>query len=211
MKRTLLFLLLAVLASCGPTGEGREWLENAQDRADVSGALIVQHTDGAIAEVFLYFRNADDHKLHQIRHGRAFVGQNGIGKEREGDRKTPRGEMGIETAFGILPNPGTVLPYIDIVPGTYACDCCPEFYNRIIDTAAVHHNCKGEDMAHIAPEYNYGVTTTFNSDNEWMAGSNIFVHCKGKKSHTMGCVALNEKMMKELLAGADNSFKIFVY
>ena len=51
-----------------------------------------------------------------------FVGKNGLGKTGEGDGKTPLGTLHPLSAFGIKPNPGTTMPYIDVTPTTYAFD-----------------------------------------------------------------------------------------
>ena len=45
-----------------------------------------------------------------------YCGKNGIGKMREGDNKTPIGEYGLISAFGIKDNPGTKLEYIIMSP-----------------------------------------------------------------------------------------------
>jgi L,D-peptidoglycan transpeptidase YkuD (ErfK/YbiS/YcfS/YnhG family) len=39
-----------------------------------------------------------------------------------GDGKTPLGTLRPLSAFGIKPNPGTTMPYIDVTPTTYAFD-----------------------------------------------------------------------------------------
>jgi len=75
-----------------------------------------------------------------------YVGKNGLGKKGEGDAKTPVGTLRPLSAFGIKPNPGTTMPYIDVTPTTYACDENCEYYNKIIDTSVVQHECKGEEM-----------------------------------------------------------------
>jgi L,D-peptidoglycan transpeptidase YkuD (ErfK/YbiS/YcfS/YnhG family) len=139
-----------------------------------------------------------------------YIGKNGIGKEGEGDSKTPIGEMHVLNAFGVKPNPGTTIPYIDVTNSIYACDDQCEYYNQIIDTAAVHHKCGGEDMFHIVPEYNYGIATDFNKECIWPNGSNIFIHCKGHKTWTGGCIALDEERMVELLKNCDQSLVITV-
>ncbi|MBQ5575885.1 MAG: hypothetical protein IIT37_07545, partial [Bacteroidales bacterium] len=75
-----------------------------------------------------------------------YIGKNGVEKTGEGDAKTPSGTMHITGAFGVKENPGTKINYLTVTPSIYACDEDCEFYNQIIDTATVHHNCKGEDM-----------------------------------------------------------------
>lgn len=140
----------------------------------------------------------------------AHLGKNGIGKKREGDGKTPIGTMHVLKAFGVKPNPGTTMPYINVTPNIFACDENCKYYNQIIDVAQVHHKCKGEDMSHITPGYNYGLATDFNQDCVWPRGSNIFIHCKGRNNFTNGCIALDEERMVELLKTCDLSLVITV-
>ena len=59
-----------------------------------------------------------------------WVGKNGIGKTSENDSKTPTGTLRPLSAFGIKPNPGTTMPYIDITPDIFACDENCEYYNK---------------------------------------------------------------------------------
>ncbi len=137
-----------------------------------------------------------------------YIGKNGIGKE--GDAMTPAGTMHVLNAFGVKPNPGTTMPYVDVSSSIFACDDSCEYYNQIIDTAQVHHPCGGEDMFHTVPEYNYGLATDFNQEGIWPKGSNIFIHCKGQKTWTGGCVAFDEERMVELLKRCDTSLIIRV-
>ena len=139
-----------------------------------------------------------------------YIGKNGLGKEGEGDAKTPTGTLRVQSAFGVKPNPGTKIPYINVTSSIYACDDNCEYYNQIIDTAAVHHKCGGEDMFHTVPEYNHGIATDFNKECIWPKGSAIFIHCKGHKTWTGGCIALDEERMVELLKNCDKSLIITI-
>lgn len=139
-----------------------------------------------------------------------YVGKAGVGKTGEGDAKTPLGTLHVLSAFGIKENPGTQMPYINITPSTFACDEDCEYYNQIIDTAVVHHPCKGEDMYKTAPQYNYGIATDFNKECVYPLGSNIFIHVKGQKTYTGGCIAFDEDKMVEILVNCDKSLVIQV-
>ena len=139
-----------------------------------------------------------------------FVGKNGLGKTGEGDAKTPVGTLRPLSAFGIKPNPGTTMPYINVTPSTYACDEDCEYYNQIVDTAAVHHLCKGEEMYSYQPQYNYGIATDFNKECIYPNGSAIFIHVKGSKPYTGGCIAFDEDRMVEILKNCDMSLVIKV-
>ena len=149
-----------------------------------------------------------DDKVHQIMLVRCTEGPEKTG---EGDAKTPYGDFGVRGAFGIRSNPGTDLPYTEIKETTFACDEEGEYYNQIIDTKETGHECKGEEMYELSPEYNYGIETDFNSKNEWPKGSAIFIHCKGTKKFTGGCVALDEELMKKVLETADSGMRIIIH
>ena len=139
-----------------------------------------------------------------------FIGKNGLGKQREGDLKTPVGKMSVKGAFGICDNPGTTIPYTHVTPSIFSCSDSA-YYNQVIYTAAVHHlNCTGEDMFHIVPEYNYGLMTSYNEECRIGLGNSIFVHCKGKKLYTGGCIALDEDKMIEVLTRCDSTLLINV-
>lgn len=196
MKKTLLILMAmaAVSSCCGPK---------------MADEITVTGTEGSEAQVeLLQIRKSG--KTRRLAGGSAFVGRNGFGKECEGDGKTPEGTFHAVTAFGIMPNPGTGLPYIDITPSVYACDEEGPFYNTIIDTDTTSHVCHGEKMYDLSPEYRYGIAIDFNPENIYPNGSAIFIHCKGEKKSTAGCVAVDEKFMIEILKRVTPQTRIII-
>ena len=139
-----------------------------------------------------------------------FIGQKGLGKTREGDRKTPIGEFGIVTAFGIKENPGTSLPYIDVTENIYAC-CDAECYNQIVDIREhPHENPEDEHMIDYSPEYNYGFMLDYNPERQVGKGNSIFFHCRGANPYTAGCIALAEEDMIQLLRAVDANARIVI-
>lgn len=124
----------------------------------------------------------------------AAIGRDGLGKQREGDMKTPIGDFGIITAFGIKDNPGTSLPYLLVDDTLFCCDEEGAEYNRF-----VHHPCSGEHICEYLPQYNYGLFLDYNKDGVYPLGSAIFIHVLADKNFTAGCVAIPEPEMKELL------------
>ena len=141
----------------------------------------------------------------------AFIGKNGLSKQTEGDLKTPIGEFNITKAFGIKKNPGTKLKYIKVNNNLYACDENCQYYNQIIDAKKTKHQCKGEHLIDYCPQYNYGLCIDFNSENIYPNGSNIFIHVKGKKDYTAGCIAIDEKSMITVLKNSTNKTKVIIY
>lgn len=189
----------------------REVLQKYRDDDNVHNIMLVRYTGESSAKVYFYDKLMDENDAWSlVFEDNAYVGKNGIGKTKEGDTKTPTQDLGIICGFGIRKNPGTKLDYIDVKPTTFACDEDCEYYNTIIDAAESGHDCKGEEMYKLTPEYNYGIVTDFNSDCVRDAGSAIFIHCKGAKTYTGGCIALDEEHMIEVLRHADAGMRVVV-
>lgn len=139
-----------------------------------------------------------------------YIGKNGMNKKTEGDLKTPVGIFGIITAFGIKPKPETALPYIRITDDIYCCSDT-QYYNKIIDIKKNPHNCLGEHMSDFSPEYDYGIFIDYNKECIYKKGSAIFVHCKGNKYYTGGCVALEKDFMLLSLRTLCVNSKIIIF
>lgn len=189
-----------------PKDKWETLMQNYRDSTGVNQLVFVKCTGGDNAEVSLLLRDGREWKLYGEKPGK--IGKNGPGKEKEGDSRTPLGEFGVGKAFGILPNPGTTIEYIDVTQDIFACDEDCEFYNQIIDTSVVHHACKGEDMSRIAG-YNYGFQILYNPDCTPGLGSNIFFHCGS--NHTAGCVAVQEDFCREILARLTPGARVCIY
>ena len=95
----------------------------------------------------------------------------------------------------------------------YDSPCAETRYHQMhykdIDIKDTGHDCKGEEMYKYSPEYNYGLQTATNPANEYNNGSNPFIHCKGAKPFTMGCVALDEEYMITILKKSDQGMRVY--
>ena len=188
----------------------REILQKYRSDDSVHQIMIVSHTDGWNANMSFYDKADENNAWTLVLEGEVYIGKNGMNKTKEGDAKTPYGDFEVLQAFGILPNPGTAIEYIDVTPDTFACDEDCEFYNQIIDVKATGHKCNGEEMYKFSPEYNYGLTTSYNSAHKYPDGSAVFIHCKGQKPFTGGCIALDEADMKAVLQKAEPGMRIYL-
>ena len=177
---------------------------------NVNQILLVTHTTGSDAKVEFYQKNRDENNTWSLMfRSDAYVGVNGMGDTQEGSGKSPLGDFGIREAFGIRDNPGTALKYIQVKPTTYACDEDSEYYNTIIDIEETGHKCNGEEMYLYTPEYNYGIATDTNPENVYPNGSALFLHCKGTKPYTLGCVGLDEEDMVTVIRCAEPGMRVF--
>ena len=95
----------------------------------------------------------------------AVSGMNGITMQKqEGDKKTPAGVYRFTMAFGLKANPGTILPYHQIVDGDYYVDDGnSQYYNKLANTKQVQKDWNSaEDLMAQAPQYNYGLVLDYN-------------------------------------------------
>ena len=195
-------LLFLFLSFCAP-------VDSCLESCEASSALVVHYRGGSSADAVFYLKRRCG-GWKRVVSARAHVGKNGVGKEAEGDKKTPLGTLHAVQAFGVKPCPGGALPYLELTSSIFACDEPCEFYNTIIDTSVVHHACRGEDMSKMVPAYNYGFSTDYNPECVYPLGSNIFVHCYGRKPWTSGCVALPERVMRRILRRATPDLEVIV-
>ncbi len=185
-----------------------ELLNKYKSSETVNQLLFVKHTTGSNAHIEFY--NKVNGEWVKVFEEDGVVGRNGIDKEREGDKKTPTGDFGIGSAFGIQANPGTTIPYIDVKATTFACDENSPYYNTIIDTDKVDHVCHGEEMYKYKTAYAYGIQIGYNLENVYPLGSAIFLHVRSGSS-TAGCVAITEEHMKTVLKMSDQNLRICIF
>lgn len=130
----------------------------------------------------------------------AKLGKSGMGKEREGDNKTPLGIYAIGDVYGIKENPGCVLPYHKIEEDMYWCEEAGISYNRLVrrtqeEQARIAQAGRiGEHLIDYVPEYNYFPDIGYNREQKPGAGSAIFLHCFGKGMRQRAVSQLQKKI-----------------
>lgn len=175
---------------------------------DVKQLVFVKYTGGTKARVELYKKTGNKWKLFLECQG--YVGKQGIGKTKEGDKKTPTGVFNLTYAFGIKDNPGTSMPYTNVNKYLYWCSD-KKYYNQLVDIREKPHKCNGEHLLDYVPQYNYGIVLDYNSKCTYKKGSAIFLHCKGKASYTAGCIAVSQKNMVKIMKNIEPGAKICIY
>ena len=134
-----------------------------------------------------------------------YVGRNGLcldADHAEGCGQTPVGGYSFNKAFGIAPDPGCALPYIQADDNTYWSGDPERQYNQMVDLRDVP-DLAMEDSEHIIDyeyQYQYCLNISFNDQGTPGRGSAIFLHCLGPaKPYTGGCVAVPENMMRMIM------------
>ncbi len=194
-------------------GDGSVYLDKYQPDSAVQQLVLVRQSEDSISEATLYLLEKDQYnQWREVLECPAYLGQNGLDKTMEGDRKTPRGDFSLSHAMGISDDPGAVMPYTVITDTMYVCGD-PEYYNQIIDTAYVNHQCgsNSEHLIQYVPQYNYALYVDYNPQNEYGKGSAIMLHCMGSYPYTMGCIAIAEENMIEVLQTVSNGSRICIY
>lgn len=181
-----------------------------QYRSDsqVNQLLFVKYTGGSKARVLLYQKTKQ--KWKKVLACGGYVGAGGIGQAREGVPITPVGTYTLTGGFGILENPGAVLPYLKVNGNHYWCGD-GHYYNQLIDIQEKPHDCAGEHLIDYVPSYNYGMFFDYNKECVLGKGSAFFLHCKSGRAYTGGCIAVSQKKMVEILQNAGPGAKICIY
>lgn len=175
--------------------------------------LLVKGTVGCEADIsyYVHMQNGWQHMWTEP----GYVGSKGITEDKkEGDKATPAGVYSFDLAFGLLEDPGSVLPYHQIVQGDiWVDDPASAYYNRLVNTSSVSKDwVSGENLIQASPYYNYALNLTYNADCVPGEGSAIFLHCFMDSSYkgSSGCICLPQERMEELIKNVTSDTKIVI-
>ena len=189
-----------------PETDSPEWVVNLPAAQDAEQLLIVagMGMDKTAATISMHQKNADGN-WKQILATPGFVGKNGLcadADHKEGCAQTPVGIYRFNKAFGIAPDPGCAIPYIQVDENTYWSGDPDRQYNQMVDIRDVPALVM-DDSEHIVDydyQYQYCLNISFNEDGTPGRGSAIFLHCFGPwKPWTGGCVSVPENIMKKIM------------
>ena len=164
--------------------------------------VIPETTTSHQAKFYYYIKNKNTNKWEEFLVTDCNIGKAGLGKQIEGDMKTPTGVYQFDTYFGIYPNPGTNLPYIQLNESLYwDCDNNSPKYNQLvnIETYKDFDTKVSEHLSEVNPGYEYGININYNKECEKKKGSGIFLHCYTERDYTAGCVAIKRELLAEIL------------
>ncbi len=174
-----------------------DWVEDLQVAQD-HDQLIMVSGSGTHAEVSFHVKT--DGLWECVFETTGNIGRNGLGKEREGDGKTPVGIFSITEAFGNRSDPGCILPYTHCDSNWYwVDDSDSRYYNKFVSTDDVDADwSSAEHINSIGSAYNYVLALSYNEDCIPGKGSAIFLHCTSGSS-TAGCIAIQQEYMRTLM------------
>ncbi|MFT4146111.1 MAG: hypothetical protein QM644_16800 [Mobilitalea sp.] len=164
--------------------------------------VSTKNTVTSLANVSFYRKKNGVYQLEFSTIG--YVGENGIGKIKEGDEKTPSGTYGFSMAFGISKAPkGMKIPYTQVNSTHWVVsDSYSKYYNKFVSTKDVKKDWKesyGEQLYKYTRSYTYALFIDYNKESVKNKGSAIFLHCYSGKEYTIGCIAIPKDKMKYLM------------
>jgi len=132
------------------------------------------------------------------------VGRNGVGKEREGDGKSPTGYYSLEDVYAYH-DLQTAMPLFLSTKDTICVDDShSRYYNRIIEAYHVKKDYQSfEWMRRKDNLYEVVVTVGYNQARQPGKGSCIFLHIANGDKPTAGCVAMKRHQILELVEWLD--------
>ena len=177
------------------------WVKDL-DIAQTTSQIIIVSAEGSYGTVSMHTKGDDGIWKEEFSiSGR--VGRKGVGKEKEGDEKTPVGVYRFTTAFGILPNPGiTALPYVKLdETHHWVDDSQSKYYNQMVSTRDVEKDWNSsEHLYKSVYSYKYVLALDYNAECVPGKGSAIFLHCPSKNNEgTSGCISIPEKTMCQVM------------
>lgn len=153
--------------------------------------LIVVEAAGSDAIVTMHERNRDG-IWEEIMNTTGYVGKNGVGTASENESITPSGDYDFGIAFGINPNPGSSIDYLQVDDTYYwVDDPSSAYYNRFVTTQELSPDNwnSAEHIIDFPGAYAYVLSINYNTDCIPGAGSAIFLHCSNGRP-TLGCVSI---------------------
>lgn len=171
-----------------------DWVTALPEAQDAQQLFVIAAHEKTTAWVSMHEKD-ENGEWHMIMSTPGFIGKNGLGKTQEGDGMTPVGTFTFNRAFGIAPDPGCAIRYVQADEDTYWSGDVNEgmHYNELVSLKELPELDK-DNSEHILDypyEYQYCLNISYNADGTPNAGSAIFLHCLGdRKPRTGGCVAI---------------------
>ena len=176
-----------------------QWIQNLAEKNNADQIFVVaQLGEKTTAWISMHTKDSNG-EWQQIMTTPGFIGKNGLGKEREGDNKTPVGVFKFDVALGIAPDPDCQIPYVQIDENYYWSGDWNYKYNQLVDIRDYPNldTANSEHLIEYNPHYTYVLNMGYNADCTPGKGSALFLHCFGPiKTWTGGCVAIPAEKMK---------------
>lgn len=202
-----------LIISAGPSHPSPAWVDALREAKNTDQLLITAAT-GTLAVVSLHIRDCTG-TWYETMNVQGAIGSKGLGKQKEGDKKTPVGIFRFTDAFGIREDPGSVIPYVRVDDSWWwVGDADSAHYNRFVSTRDTLRDWADGTSEHIitfGSVYHYVLALNYNTERIPHAGSAIFLHClRSPGSPTAGCIAIPEENMVQVLRTVDKTCSVII-
>lgn len=161
--------------------------------------LVIVQSYGTRATVTMH--ELQDGVWTEILRTDGFVGSKGVGEASEFTSATPQGTFPLYFAFGINPDPGTKVPYLQVDEYDYwVGDSSSPLYNQYAraDSDTDWDKSESERIIDYPTAYGYCLFIGYNIEGVPGKGSCFFLHCSNGRP-TAGCVSVPESDMAFIL------------
>lgn len=161
--------------------------------------LVIVQSNGTRATVTMH--ELQNGVWTEILRTDGFVGSKGVGEASEFTSATPQGTFPLYFAFGINPNPGTKVPYLQVDEYDYwVGDSSSPLYNQYAraDSDTDWDKSESERIIDYPTAYGYCLFIGYNIEGTPGKGSCFFLHCSNGRP-TAGCVSVPESDMAFIL------------
>ncbi len=193
-------------ADMQPESDSPDWVSqlSAAEKADQLLIVAAMAGDRTTSWISMHRKDADG-TWRQMLSTPGFIGEMGLcadADHKEGCAQTPAGVYHFNKAFGIAPDPGCALPYVQVDEYTWWSSDPERRYNQMVDIRDVPDldRTDSEHLIDYEYQYQYCMNISFNEEGAPGRGSAIFLHCFGRAHpYTGGCVAVPENIMRMIM------------
>ena len=188
------------------TEDSPEWITKLPAAQKAAQLFVVAGIgeDKTTASISMHQKD-ENGKWKQILSTPGFIGKNGLCADEsrwEGCGQTPIGVYHFNKAFGIAPDPGCAIPYVQADEDTWWSGDPACHYNEMVNIKDDPQLLLGssEHIVDYHFQYQYCLNISFNEEPTPGRGSAIFLHCLGPtKPYTGGCVAVPQSIMELIM------------
>ncbi len=180
-----------------PVEDSPDWVAELDQAQDADQLFVVAGVGETTAYISMHEKDASGN-WKQLMTTPGFI--SALGKEREGDGKTPVGTFRFNYAFGIAEDPGCAIPYDQVDENSWWSGDQREgyHYNEMVDMRDYPDldTTDSERIMDYPVHYEYCLNVSYNEECIPGLGSAIFLHCLGPcKPYTGGCIAIPKDQM----------------
>ena len=198
----LVVMIMFVSQAAQAATPSPQWIKNLPAARDSEQMVVVAAMLGTTAWISMHEKNSSG-EWEQIMTTPGFIGKNGLGKVKEDDGKTPVGTFHFDYAFGIAPDPGCAIPYVQVNENHYWSGDKNYKYNQFVDgrKSPANFNKKvSEHLIDCTPEYTYVLSFDYNAACTPGKGFALFLRClNAANPWTGGSVAISEDKMRVVM------------